>query len=66
MKLFKKNSVQKIALAGAFLAMATGMASAATDIAGVIDTVSGYWDAVSAVAIVILLFILGRRVARKL
>jgi len=39
---------------------------AATDMAEVVTTVAGYWDAVSVVAIGILLFVVGRRVVRKL
>jgi len=42
------------------------MLFAASDITGVLDTVSGYWDAAAVIAIAVLLFVLGRRVARKL
>jgi len=48
------------------LAIATQTVNAATDITGVVDTVSGYWDAVVAVSIAVLLFVIGRRVVRKL
>lgn len=41
-------------------------ATGETDITGVVDAVSGYWDAVVAVSIAILLFVVGRRVVRKL
>jgi hypothetical protein len=44
----------------------TGTASAQTDITSTISTVSGYWDAVKVVAIAILLFVIGRRVVRKM
>jgi len=37
-----------------------------TDIAQVIETVSGYWDAALVVGVAILLFVLGRKVAKKL
>jgi len=39
---------------------------AATDIDGVISDVSGYKDAAIVVGIAVLLFVLGRRIVRKL
>jgi len=44
----------------------TGSACAQTDMTSTITAVSGYWDAVKVVAIGILLFIVGRRVVKKL
>lgn len=42
------------------------MLFAASDIAGVVTSVAGYWDAAAVVAIGILLFVLGRRVVKKI
>jgi len=39
---------------------------AVSDISGVVDAVSGYWDAAAVVAIGVLLFVLGRRVVKKI
>jgi len=68
-----KNMLQKISgysmLVLAFallLAVFTNSASAQSNISQVVEEVSTYWDAVTAVAIGILLFVIGRRVVRKL
>lgn len=39
---------------------------AVSDITGVVQAVSGYWDAAAVVAIGVLLFVLGRRVVKKI
>lgn len=61
----KKNIMQKLALAGAFTAMAVSTASAQTDITGVIDSLDGYLTAAIAVGVAVLLFTLGRAIVRK-
>jgi len=61
----KKNRFQKLALAGAFLAITVGKASAQTDITGVIDSLDGYLTAAIAVGVAVLLFTLGRAIVRK-
>lgn len=48
------------------LALGVGSASAQTDMTGLITAVSGYWTAVLAIAIPVLLFVIGRRVVRKI
>lgn len=49
------------------LLLTVSLASAQTDpMTDAIADVSGYWDAVKVVAIGILLFVLGRRVVKKL
>jgi len=53
-----------LALAG--LTAAAASANAATDITGVISDVSGYMDAAIVVGIAVLLFVVGRKVVRKL
>lgn len=56
-----------ILLAIAIVALSfAGVANAQTDMTDTISTVSGYWDAVKVVAIAILLFVVGRRVVKKL
>jgi len=52
-----------LALLGVFFA---GVANAQTDITSVVDSIDGYWTAAKAIAIGILLFVLGRRVVRKI
>lgn len=49
----------------AFLVLASA-ANAQTDITAVISTVDGYLDAAIAVGIAVLLFVLGRKVVRRL
>jgi hypothetical protein len=49
-----------------FVLVLISTASATTDITGVVSAVSGYWDAVVVVSVGILLFVIGRRVVRKL
>jgi len=61
----KNKNNRFIASAGVLLA--TGMAaSAQTDITQVTSTVSGYVTAATTVGIAVLLFVLGRKVIRKL
>lgn len=61
----KKNMCQKLALAGAFIAMGVASANAQTDITGVITALDGYFDAALAVGVAVLLFVLGRTIVRK-
>jgi len=61
--------VNRYKLLGVFAILAALFVSAAnaqTDITSVVSSVSGYWDAVKVVAIAILLFVIGRKVVRKL
>lgn len=64
------NKLSRFAPALAILALLAcvfgSAAYAQTDIASTITTIEGYWDSVVALAIGILLFVLGRRVVRKL
>jgi hypothetical protein len=54
-------------IAFAFVMFASAAhATVPTDIAGVTDAVSGYADAAIVVGITVLLFVLGRKVVRKL
>jgi len=46
-------------------AMATYQASAQTDIISTITTLTGYWTAISTLAIVIVLFVIGRALLRR-
>lgn len=48
------------------LGAGTLAASAATDITGVVSDVSGYMDAAIVVGVAVLLFVIGRKVVRKL
>jgi len=41
-------------------------AMAQTDITAVVSSISDYWDAAKAIAIAILLFVIGRRVVQKI
>lgn len=62
-----KNSTQRLALAGAFLAISGAAAMAQpTDITGVISAVDGYRTSAVVVAIALMLFLIGRSVVRKL
>jgi len=56
-----KKTLAVIGLAGM-----TAAANAATDITGVIEDVTSYKDAAIVVGVAILLFVLGRKVVRKL
>jgi len=56
--------MKKLAIAA--LALAATPVFAATDITGVISDVSGYMTAAVTVGIAVLLFVLGRKVVRKL
>lgn len=63
----KAVSVACVAVAAALaFSLFTGSACAQTDITTAVSTVSGYWDAVKVISIAILLFVIGRRVVRKL
>lgn len=44
----------------------TGVASAQTDLPSTITAVSGYWTSAEVIGISILLFVVGRRVVRKI
>ena len=46
------------------IASVTAMADT-TDITGTVSTLNGYWTSISALAIAIVLFVLGRRLLRK-
>jgi hypothetical protein len=62
------NTLRKIALvliAVGVLAFA-GMAQAQTDLPSTITAVSGYWTSVEVIAIGVLLFVVGRRIVKKL
>lgn len=69
MKMLKSMLVRRAALT-VVLAMAlfamTFAASAQTSIDGVITEIDGYLDAAIAVGIAVLLFVLGRKVVRRL
>lgn len=47
------------------LALSTNLASAQTDIASTVTALSGYWTSIAALAITIVLFVLGRKLLRK-
>jgi len=53
-------------LANVGLCASPVLAQAATDITGVITEISGYMDAAIVVGVGVLLFVLGRRVIKKL
>jgi len=59
------STMKRLLFVLALLGMVS-LASAQTDITGVVDEVSGYWTAAQAVAIGVLLFVIGRRVIRKI
>jgi len=61
-----KRMLKKTVMTLAIVSAAALPALAATDITGVVNDVSGYWEAAQTVAIGILLFVIGRRVVRKL
>jgi hypothetical protein len=44
----------------------TSVCSAQTDITSTVSALSGYWTAIAALAITVLLFVVGRRLVRKL
>jgi len=58
--------MNRFAVAAALLLVGTLAASAQTDIAQVTTTVSSYVTAATTVGIAVLLFVLGRKVIRKL
>lgn len=62
----RKNIVQRLALAGAFLAMTGATAFAQSDITGVVDTLDTYRTSAMAVGVAVLLFVLGRSIVRKI
>jgi len=55
-----------LALVAFVSALFSATAQAATDITGVINDVEGYMDAAIVVGVAVLLFVLGRKVIRKL
>jgi len=58
--------LKMLALTVGVFVLGSFAANAATDMTGVVSAVSGYWDAVQIVAIAILLFVVGRKVVRKI
>jgi hypothetical protein len=60
-----KSWAQRAALTGTFAFLAV-TANAQTDITGVMTSVSGYKDAAIVIGIAILLFVIGRKVVRRL
>ena len=60
------NKLKKLGLAAGGALAACSSAMAQTDISGVTTAVSGYKDAAIVVGIAILLFVIGRKVVRKL
>lgn len=64
--MFNKLFKNPVLVALFALMVCVSMAHAQTDITGVVSEVSGYWDAVKVLAIAILLFLIGRKVVRKL
>lgn len=66
--MFKKNRWQKLALIGAFIAMAgtnAAMAADPTDIGGVITELGVFKTGAIALGVALLLWTLGRRLVRK-
>ena len=77
MKKFLQNALQAVSRPVGMLCMAlaalcvlsafTGSAMATgDDISGVVDSLSGYWTAIKVVAIGVVLFVLGRKLIKKL
>jgi hypothetical protein len=63
-----KRSVGMLAIVAAAilgLSVFTGVASAQTDITSTVSTLSGYWTDIASLAITIVLFVLGRKLLRK-
>lgn len=48
------------------VAASTSVCSAQTDITSTVTALSGYWTAIAGLAITVVLFVLGRRMLRKL
>lgn len=61
-----RNCMPALMVLALFGMLAVSVCQAQTDITAVVDTVSGYWDAAKAIAIAILLFVIGRRVVQKI
>jgi len=61
----ERQFVKKLAIVG-IVALSGSPLFAATDIDGVISDVSGYQTAATVIGIAVLLFVLGRKVIRKL
>ena len=63
-----KNWSQRLALVGAVTVMSgvSALAADPTDITGVVTTIDGYRTAAMAVGILVLLFMLGRTIVRKI
>jgi predicted neutral ceramidase superfamily lipid hydrolase len=69
MKTFLKKFTGKFLIVAAMALMVsffTSVCSAQTDITSTVSTLSGYWTAIATVAITVLLFVVGRRLVRKL
>ena len=58
--------MKKLVYAGAAVVLTAGTAMAQTDLTTTISTVSGYWTAAEIIGISILLFVVGRKVVRKI
>jgi len=58
--------MKRFALGAVVASLLSSAAMAASDITGVVTEVEGYWDAVVPISIGILLFVIGRRVVKKL
>lgn len=61
-----RNRLPALAVLALLSLVLVGSASAQTDITSTISAVEGYWDAVQLLAIGIVLFVLGRKVLRKM
>jgi len=61
-----KTFLHRAAVVAALTLATVGTASAQTDIAQVTTAVSGYVTAATAVGVAVLLFVLGRKVVRRL
>jgi hypothetical protein len=69
MKTFLKKFSGKsfiVAAMALMLALFTSVCSAQTDITSTVTALSGYWTSIATVAIAVLLFVVGRRLVRKL
>jgi len=61
-----RNRMQKLAAIGAMLAVTGSAAMAQTDITTALDTVTDYKAAAIVIGIAIFLFVLGRKVVKRL
>jgi hypothetical protein len=56
----------KACAVGAVTVAGSAVASAQTDLSSTITTVSGYWTSVQVLAIGVLLFVVGRKIVKKI